>query len=193
MPRDEDLDHLKAIRLLAFRAVEKPDHEYILRNICRWYSREFYTPLSEVEAIPLETLLTHYFEVRYEQMTDEEREDIRVFLCERREERLKREAEEEIKAVDDAAFEAMVREEAKAQEVKNAEERRKFPDRADDAPVVPVAIMGQNLPTTFAELNTKDTPLRPLPPDIKMTFVPESELDNLDEWDLLGPPKKDGK
>lgn len=185
--RDEDLDLLKALRLLAFRAVEKPDHEYILRHICRWYSRQFYTPLAEVEDIPLETLLTHFFEVQVEEMSDEDREELRAKLCETRAERVARETEEAAKAVEDDEFLRMVQAEAKAQNAKF--EAAKSQAKPDDAPIVPVSIMGQNLPTTFTDI--KDAPVRPLPPDIKMTFVPESELENLDEWDLLGPPKKD--
>lgn len=179
MARDPDLDYLKALRILAFRAVEKRDHEYVVRHVCRWYSERFHTPLGEVEAIPLEQVLTHFFEVQVEEMDDEARDELRALLCETRAERLRREADEEAKAVDDAAFEAMVMEESRRQQGKGA-----LP-KPDDGPIVPpLPVMGQPLPAVFPD----SEPLRPMPPDIKMTFVSEGELEDLDKWDLLGPP-----
>lgn len=186
MARDPDLDYLKALRLLAFRSVEKRDHDYVVRHVCRWYSERFHTPLAEVESIPLENILQHFFEVQVEEMEDEARDELRAQLCETRDERVQREADEAEKAADDAAFEAMVKEEA-------AKKNSNLPlHKPEDGPIVPgLPIMGQPLPVAFPE--NEPAPLRPMPPDIKMVFVPESELEDLDKWDLLGPPTKKRK
>ena len=75
MARDEDLDLLKAMRLCSYGAVKKKDNEYLLRFVCRWYSREFHTPLHLVENYPVEEVLQHFFECRYETMEDEDLEE----------------------------------------------------------------------------------------------------------------------
>ena len=69
----EKLD-LKALKILCMHGVVHEPGEYSLRYIFRWYSREFSTPLTEVEDIPLEDVMRHYFESRYEDLEEEDRE-----------------------------------------------------------------------------------------------------------------------
>ena len=52
---------------MALYEVYKATSEYNYRKICRWYSREFHTPLDYVEMdLPKEKILMHYFECMIE-------------------------------------------------------------------------------------------------------------------------------
>lgn len=44
----------------------------MIRRIARWYSREFNTPLPEVEKVPLHDLLVAYWEDHYENLTEDQ-------------------------------------------------------------------------------------------------------------------------
>ena len=88
-------DLIHGLRISALLAAIKPDDDAIIRRIYRWYSREFSTPLTEVENLPLEQVLLHYFEDVYEKMKPEDRHDLAVTLLETPEEKAIREAEEE--------------------------------------------------------------------------------------------------
>jgi hypothetical protein len=60
-----DAKLIRAIQVLALKAVEEPDDEAIYSRICRWYSREFSTPLPEVENLDPIHVLSHYFQDKY--------------------------------------------------------------------------------------------------------------------------------
>jgi hypothetical protein len=192
MARDEDLDLLKAVRLCAFGAVKEKDSDYVLRFIFRWYSREFHKDLDEVELLPLERVLTHFFECRYENMTEEELEDEEEALAETRDERLAREAKAKLDDEDDDEFFRETVAEAKVATAKlpkrNLDEPVEDPDL--DRPIL-LPMMGEKLPQTFQQVYDKmDNKLKQVPPEIKMEFVSENELGDLDDWDILGPPSK---
>jgi hypothetical protein len=55
----------RALQILALEAVLSEEYEALYRRICRWYSREFSTPLVEVEKMLEETVLRTYFEDVY--------------------------------------------------------------------------------------------------------------------------------
>lgn len=192
MARDEDLDLLKAIRVLAFDAVKNKDSDYLLRHIFRWYSREFHTPLPEVEEMPLEEVLTHFFECRYEGMEDEDLEAEEKRLAETREERLQREEKEKLDDEDADAFFRDVKAESKTQLAKLGT-KRKLDEAMDDPDLdrpVLLPIMGEKLPQTFQQVVEKMEPtLKSVPPEIKMEFMSDAELGDLDDWDILGPPR----
>lgn len=57
-----DAKLLDSIQILAIAALEEPNAEDFYRKICRWYSREFSTPLMAVEDIDPVYVLQHYFE-----------------------------------------------------------------------------------------------------------------------------------
>jgi hypothetical protein len=80
-------DYLDDLRKLALRAVLKPDAQAFMRNISRWFSKAFSTPLYEVESLPKEYILEHYFESLYEAMDDEEKHNQIIHLLESPEER----------------------------------------------------------------------------------------------------------
>lgn len=55
----DEINNLKAICLAN---ALNPDFEFVYRRICRWYSKEYSTPLPDVEAMAAESVLKHYFE-----------------------------------------------------------------------------------------------------------------------------------
>jgi hypothetical protein len=63
------MDLFEAIEISALKSVLKPDDEYFLRRIFRWYSEKFHTALHEVEDLPLDDVLTTYFECSFELMS----------------------------------------------------------------------------------------------------------------------------
>lgn len=68
---------LTSIRILAVSSVENPDWEVLYRKICRWYSREFSTPLKEVQSMSEYDVLLTYFEDKYQEMASSPIEDIK--------------------------------------------------------------------------------------------------------------------
>ena len=58
----------EAIKLLALRSVLKPDPDYFVRKICRWFSTTYHTPISQVYDMPIEEVLQAYFEAKYDAM-----------------------------------------------------------------------------------------------------------------------------
>jgi hypothetical protein len=66
---------LQEVQLCCMRDVVTGGLEAYLRHIFRWYSREFSTPLHQVEALPLEDVLRHFFEDKYENMEEHDRDE----------------------------------------------------------------------------------------------------------------------
>lgn len=61
------MDLYRDLRLLALANVlAEDDSEYSIRKVFRWYSKEFFTPLHMVEDLPLDEIMTHYYESHYE-------------------------------------------------------------------------------------------------------------------------------
>lgn len=79
-----------AIKTKALFSVLKPDTEYFLRRIYRWYSKTFHTPLQEVFDIPVEFILKEYFEEYFENMEEDDRDEQLVLLTESEEARKRR-------------------------------------------------------------------------------------------------------
>jgi hypothetical protein len=88
------MDLYKAIRTIALREVMKETGEYQVRNVQRWFSKTFHTPLLQVEELPLEYVLQHFYESRYEDLDEADRDKERISLIESPEEAAKRVAEE---------------------------------------------------------------------------------------------------
>jgi hypothetical protein len=84
------MNHYDALKLLALRAVMKPDADAHFRSICRWYSITFHTPLHLVDDLPEEDILTAYYERTYEEMEEPDREELlRVMLMTEEEKKIK--------------------------------------------------------------------------------------------------------
>ena len=88
------MDSVKAIQLIAMNNIIKQPPDYRLRVLQRWYSKTFFTPLQEVEEIPLEDLLLHFYECQYAELEEPERKEELDLLLESPEDKLKREQKE---------------------------------------------------------------------------------------------------
>jgi succinate dehydrogenase flavin-adding protein (antitoxin of CptAB toxin-antitoxin module) len=119
------VDILDALQLRAVVAVLKPDREAWIRYICRWYSREFNTPLDRVWDLPLEFVVTNYFEAACEAMDDEQRHEYLNELVLTDEERVKLRGEEAKDAEGDEEFLNKLSEAAKAGATKGPPKERK--------------------------------------------------------------------
>ncbi len=187
------VDTLKAIRVLAMRSVEKNDIEYFIRFVGRWYATHMNEPYSVVQSIPFEEQLQHFFEVRYEQMDDEDIEEEAKKLLETEEEQAAREAKEEADSVDDDEF---VRQ-AIAEEKKRLKKKQKtspavIPKEQAERDAVVLAAAGPMLGGAGLPQAPAQPPIREIPEDIKLDFIPQEDFDEMtaDDFDLLGPPKK---
>ncbi len=85
---------IESIKKAALLSAIEPDGEAVLRFLFRWYSKTFHTPLQEVEDLPIEYILQHYFECQYEELNQDEKHDMIIHLLETPEERDLREKAE---------------------------------------------------------------------------------------------------
>jgi hypothetical protein len=100
---------IESIQKTALLAAIEPDGEAVLRNLFRWFSKTFHTPLADVEEMPIEYILQHYFESQYEELENEDKHNLIIFLLESKEERearKKRESQEEDDFIKEAEAEA---------------------------------------------------------------------------------------
>lgn len=183
------MDKLRVIRVLAAASVKARDMDYFIRHARRWFSDKLKTPYREVEAIPDEEVLQHFFEARYETMDEDDFDEEVERLCETEAETAAREASEENeKSKDDDWYQQVLREEKeRLAKKKPAARETSFSDKDGPIATQPAYVMGSSLPTTF-----NDEPLRPKAEDIKLEFVDEKEFEDLisDDWALLAKPKK---
>lgn len=59
---------LKALQLLAFKAIEEPTWDDFYRGVCRWYSKTFHTPLHEVDKLPKVRVMREWYEDHYQEL-----------------------------------------------------------------------------------------------------------------------------
>lgn len=177
-----ELDLLKGIRILAFQSVKAKDHDYVLRFIARWFSREFHTPLAQVDDMPTEDLLLHFFEAKYEGLDEEELATELKLLTETDAEREAREQVVAQKLQDDEEFEKLVAAGALAK--KSAKDI--VASLKDKNKAIPSAGVNEKAPMSVP--TPTDLPIGTIPPDINMTFVNDEDLGDLDSWDILGAP-----
>lgn len=123
------MDYYTAMQLAAMEAVLHPTMESFSRSICRWYSREFATPLHEAYELPFEDVLQAYYEASYENMPEEERQIELDRLLETDDEKAQRlEAEKADEKSEDelaAALEKAVQEDAKKGKIVEPKGRKK--------------------------------------------------------------------
>lgn len=183
----DDLDLLRVVKLCAWGNVfgdeATADPDYKLRQIMRWYSREFCTPLHVVEELPLVSVLTHYFECHYEAASDSdspatahelEREEL--LLRETAAERSERVVREARDADDDDAFVK-----AAEAEVKRQREERERVLKAQEQ-----GATGKKVARQPGAKRPEGAPaITPQLP--QMQFPPENQLMRFDaDWDLMG-------
>jgi len=176
------MDLLASIQFQALRDVylygkgKESDPEYTLRKMFRWYSKTFHTPLHIVETLPFTDVLQAWWEEKYEEMTPEDLEHEREEILRTPEEL------EEAQRVEDAADAdtwEMIQEERKAEAaVAKKLDKLKLPPEA-----APFFSSIQREP----ELIMAKIPQRETPPEIKMVFVDDLELE-ADSFGLLDRP-----
>lgn len=108
------MSFVESIRLLAMQAVLDSDPDYQLRSVLRWYSREFHTPLSEVYDIPIDEVIEAFYECKYEDMDDGQRNFEIGELLKTNQAVVEAKKKEDADEVDDVAFLQKVMEEAKS-------------------------------------------------------------------------------
>ncbi len=168
------MDSVEAIRIRALLdVIESQDFLYHYRRVCRWYSKTFFTPLHEVEELPMDYVLQQFFETQFEDMKAPERKKLAIELTETEKEKKKRIKEEKRKS--DEAFLKKIAKKAKQDEVEALEKLQK--EAASAAKKI-------------AELSEKEMlgPTKPPLPDISMAF----ENGNLSEEEesIPLPPRK---
>jgi hypothetical protein len=177
---EQPLNFFTAERTVALRNVllsleERGSSEYELRKIFRWFSTTFRTPLADVYDLPLDFVLEHFYETKYEDMDADQRDEERKLLSESEEDRRQRELIEDRTDYDNRQFELEAEEIAKKQEeeAKKSEKGEKLV-----APDLPTP----NFPTMMPDMKTD--PFAPpkttkIPPNITMKFVSDEEMQKL--------------
>ena len=175
------MDYYTAIRLNALDAVLSGDNqEYVLRHIFRWYSKTFATPLNEVEELPLEDVLTHYYETKYEDMKDIEIDMEKASLLETNEERQDRMRKlDEEKALQ---LDLTSKKELMEELFRPAKKKEGLPglgDITDQINKIANIVSGDKKDSLFQERPYKmREPILPSPidfPEISMKFLPDDE------------------
>lgn len=77
-----ELEILQAIQIVTITEIEKEATEQWYQHICRWYSREFSTPLNEVEDMAEEKVLTIYFQDNFYKLFHSPEEDAEALWVE---------------------------------------------------------------------------------------------------------------
>lgn len=178
---------IQAVQILAMEAVLSDTDEYRMRDICRWYSGEFSTPLHVVEDLPFEYVLQHYYEAVYAKMQAHYRTEAARLLSEDAAAKRRREAEEKKRL----AGSERLRERLKAAQAIKAQQQEVIKKGLQDAPQKLADLEKQfrsiPLPKSRQLKQTGFDSKKPASkPDIEITFA-----DKLDEdWDLFGPTKK---
>lgn len=62
-----------AINTIALAAIINPDDAAYYRSVCRWFSKEFSTPIEHVETLHPDYVLQHYLESRLAQLSEDEK------------------------------------------------------------------------------------------------------------------------
>lgn len=101
---ERQLSLLAAVQADSLHAVLEEDADWEVRQVLRWYSRTFHTPLHEVEELAPEDVFRAWFETRYEQMDRSELIDHARLIIETPKERADRIEREKQTEDDDLAF-----------------------------------------------------------------------------------------
>lgn len=154
----------------------KPESGFLLRQIFRWYSKTFHTPLADVDALPLHEVLEAWWEERYSDMSEEDLEAERQELLQ---DPADVAAQQLVEDAQDADAQEMINEElaAKAQEVVKSIEK------LTTSLTKPMGVRTQK------ESELVMGPAAPKLPEIQFTFNEDLDLEG-DGLGLLDRPKK---
>jgi hypothetical protein len=175
------MDFYKTIKILCLGSVLNPDEEYELRRIFRFYSAKFNTPLHLVPELPLEEILTAYFESEFEGMAEDKISSLAFELTETREEKSRKSLEEERRAVEDYEFLKRIEIEGK----KGKDPLSKAADNLIEATKVLSESIKAFKPSKEAEL-PKDVDQNTLPPDVSISFTDDLDAEiEQREWSIF--------
>jgi primosomal protein N' len=73
-----DFNYYKYLQIKAIDSIFNPTDTYFQRKICRWYSKEFSTPLKQVLSMHFEEVLTHYYENQFETIPNNDLIDMMI-------------------------------------------------------------------------------------------------------------------
>jgi hypothetical protein len=118
------MEFYQALQICCLRSVMTADNEYEIRKIFRWYSKEFHTPLHEVEILPLDDVLVSFWESHYEEYDDEARQQLLKEFLTPIEEKKKKLDQEELEIYDFLEF--------SRQEIKKEPEFKEVKMKFDD-------------------------------------------------------------
>lgn len=89
------MEYIDNLQRIAMNSVENPTYEDWLRRIRRWFSKEYSTPLLQVEEFEDEYVILAYYEHIFEEMDPETRKNKILELVETPQEKKAREIKEE--------------------------------------------------------------------------------------------------
>jgi len=131
---------IDALQTLALFSVEHPDKEAHCRKICRWYSKEFYTPLHIVENdLSFDYVMRHYYEQTFSQLANSPVEKLLEKYNEIRANILYGDIAEKRESEDDEWAEQMSRELAQAEK---EDERAENPNLIDED--IDISVQGED-------------------------------------------------
>ena len=178
-------DMVGDVKVVAMSDVVRSTPEYNFRFILRWYSREFHTPLHLVSTLPLEDIVRAYYEVKYEDMPEHEREHEIGLLLETPEELRERQLQEDREEAEALEF----AKEAQAQEAEATTPAEKLAAATNRFQQISSALKPpEKLPGPDVAL---PEPMQKLPPDIKMTFIEDDGFNDLMEGDFASRTQDD--
>lgn len=181
------MNHYQALRLVAMRAVVRPDREYLIRRIIRWYAKTFSTPIGVVEEMPLDRVLLDFYEEKYAEMSEEDRDAEIAELVATEDERYTQMVAKDAEEADLFEFERLMEAEDREKSKRNEERRKK---KAEGKIADPQQQRG---PVVERELPQLDLPQLPaeLPPSITMSFMAPDEFEReLEGFGAMGQPEK---
>lgn len=174
---------LENVRLRAMKAVLEREPGFLLRQIQRWYSHQFHTPLHLVEDLDDADVLQAYFEDKFAGASFDERIEQLDDALETPEvaaERLRNQGLEEA----DAAFGQKIAEAQRAAEEEAIAKAKAAKEKDKKLQVIPKPLPGRQLRTSLPEpglegfgANGKPKQVPDsIPEDVKVVFCTEEEL-----------------
>jgi len=185
------MNFYKAIQLHALACILDDDFDdnYQVRQVMRWYSCKFNTPLHEVYGLSIPFILQHYYECAYEEEKPQDLEKIRELLIETGEEKAIRLKKEEKERLEDEEFAKLAEEEEKVKPKQR--DLNKTLQNAAKQLSDSIESLGKIDLSLFPELKKKELPQSELPKLDNNVFKKfELELDNDELIELDGLFKK---
>jgi hypothetical protein len=167
---------IETARIEAALAVKRHDGEYRLRQIFRWYSRTFHTPLHQVQDLDLLDILQAFYEDRLGDMKDDELHDEIQDLIRTPEEEMRALREDaKTRSEDELAAQAI------EASLKAADLAAKSKEKQTISPVGPREPVVKPLPeATLEGMSPTGKAMREdlvAPPDVHITFIDEDMLE----------------